>query len=177
MANLGTQFNANNVEPVNFDRVPTGLYKAVITQSEILQNKTSQGHHLQMHFEVVEGEHAGAVIYEKLNLWNNSQKATQIAAGQLSAIARAVNVMEFEDTALLHNKPMMIKVVLKNDPQHGEQNEIKSYKSVTTDPNAPSPGKTFQENNAPQTVAPASNPSHLNTDGSPKTPAQMAGQR
>jgi len=176
MANLGTQFNAHNVEPVSFDRVPTGLYKAVITQSEVMQNKTSQGHHLQLHFEVIEGEHIGSVIFEKLNLWNQSQKAAQIAAGQLSAIARAVNVMEFEDTSLLHNKPMMIKVVLKNDPQHGEQNEIKSYKSITTDPNAPSPGKNFAENHGPQTP-PAANPANLNPDGLAKAPHEMMAQQ
>lgn len=176
MANLGQQFDANNVDPVNFDRVPTGLYKAAITESEILQNKNQNGHHLKLHFEVVEGEHAGSVIVEQLNLWNPSQRAAQIASGQLSAIARAVNVMQFEDTAMLHNKPMMIKVVHKNDAQHGEQNEIKSYKSVTTDPNVPSPGKTFVEQNAPQS-APAGNPAHFNTDGSPKAPHQMQAQQ
>lgn len=177
MAEIGLTFDASKVEPVNFDRIPTGVYKAVITKSEIQENKSTQGHHLNLTLEVVEGDHMDAVVYDKLNLWNQSQKAAQIAAGTLSAIARAVGVMQFDNTDALHNRPMMIKVVLKSDPQHGEQNEVKSYKSITTDPNAPSPGGSFMAKNPnpqqAQQSSPPVNP-NLNTDGTPKTPQQMS---
>jgi hypothetical protein len=138
MANLNG-FNANNVEPTSdFEPIPAGKYLAVITASEMKPTKAGNGSFLELTFEIVEGECKGRKLWARLNLDNPNPLAVKIARSELSAICRAVDVMEPKDSTALHNLPLVITVKQKADAEGEIRNEIKSYgKRETADSSKP----------------------------------------
>ena len=128
MASL-SGFNANDVEPTSdFDPVPAGKYLAVITESEVKDNKLGTGSYLQFTFQVIEGEFKSRFLWARLNLNNPNATAVKIARAELSAICRAVGVMAPNDSAELHDLPLVISVKCKKRADTGEvTNEIKGY--------------------------------------------------
>ncbi len=131
-------FDANQVDPTTaFDPIPAGKYVAVITESEMKVNKAGNGHFLQLTFQIVEGEFKGRFLWARLNLDNPNATAVKIARGELSAVCRAVGVLAPNDSAELHNLPLMIHVRCKKRPDTGEiTNEIRGY-SKKEQPAAP----------------------------------------
>lgn len=128
MANL-QGFNAAEVQPQeSFEPIPVGEYNAMITDSEMKPTKNGQGEYLQLVFEVVEGEYAGRKIWARLNLVNQNQTAVDIAQRELSAICRAVGVMQPQDSTDLHEKPLTIGVKIRQSPGYDPSNEISAYK-------------------------------------------------
>jgi len=130
MANLNG-FNANEVEPTtSFDPIPAGKYLAAITESEMKPTKSGSGSYLQFTFTIVEGDCKNRVLWARLNLNNPNATAVKIARGELSAICRAIGVMQPKDSVELHNIPLVIVVKLKKRQDTGElTNEIKGYES------------------------------------------------
>lgn len=128
MANL-QGFNAAEVQPQeSFEPIPVGEYNAMITDSEMKPTKNGQGEYLQLVFEVVEGEYQGRKIWARLNLVNQNQTAVDIAQRELSAICRAVGVMQPQDSTDLHEKPLTIGVKIRQSPGYDPSNEISAYK-------------------------------------------------
>ena len=128
MANLGN-FDANNVDPAtDFEPLPAGKYMAVITASEMKATKTGSGHYLELTFQIIDGPLKNRLLWSRLNLDNQNRKAVQIALGELSAICRAVGVMQPKDSLELHNLPLQITVKCKKRDDTGDiTNEIRGY--------------------------------------------------
>ena len=121
-------FNASEVEPATFEPIPAGKYLAAITASEMKPTKNGSGSYLQLTFTVLDGEYRNRVLWARLNLQNSNATAVKIARGELSAICRAVNVMQPRDSVELHNIPLVITVKLKKRKDTDElSNEIKGY--------------------------------------------------
>ena len=122
-------FNANEVEPTTtFDPIPAGKYIAAITESEMKATKTGNGSYLQLTFTILEGEYKNRVLWARLNLNNPNATAVKIARGELSAICRAVGVLQPRDSVDLHNLPLVVTVKCKKRDDTGElTNEIKGY--------------------------------------------------
>ncbi len=133
-------FNASEVDPAaDFEPIAPGSYTAVITESETKPTKAGTGSYLQFTFQIVDGEHKGRLLWARLNLDNPSETAVKIAKGELSAICRAVNVLQPRDSIELHNIPLVIKVGVKRREDTGEMtNEIKGY-SARSGSTSPSP--------------------------------------
>jgi hypothetical protein len=128
MATLNN-FDANQVDPsVALDPLPAGKYLAVISDTEYKPTKAGGGKYLQLTFQVIDGEFKGRLVWARLNLENKSEMTVKIARGELSAICRAVGVMQPKDSVELHNIPMEISVGLKKRDDNGEfTNVIKGY--------------------------------------------------
>ena len=128
MANLNG-FNANEVEPTtNFEPIPAGKYLAAITESEMKPTKSGTGSYLQLTFTILEGEYKNRVLWARLNLNNPNATAVKIAYSELSAICRAIGVMQPRDSVELHNLPLVITVKVKKREDTGElTNEVKGY--------------------------------------------------
>jgi hypothetical protein len=128
MANLNG-FNANDVEPnTAFEPIPAGKYLAAITASETKPTKSGGGSYLELTFSILEGDYQGRVLWARLNLDNPNATAVKIARGDLSAICRAVNVMQPKDSTDLHNLPLVVNVKLKKRADNNElTNEIKGF--------------------------------------------------
>ena len=127
-------FNASEVDPAaDFEAVPPGEYTAVITESESKPNKAGTGSYLHLTLQIVDGEHKGRLLWARLNLHNPSDTAVKIARGQLSALCRAVNVLQPRDSVELHNIPLVIKVGVKRREDTGElTNEVKGFAPRTS---------------------------------------------
>jgi len=128
MANLNG-FDANEVEPnTPFDPLPAGKYLAAITATEMKPTKAGDGSYLQIEFTILEGEHKDRKVWDRLCLNHPNAQTVKIARGNLSALCRAVGVMQPKDSVELHNLPLVITVKVKKREDTGElTNEVKGY--------------------------------------------------
>ena len=128
MSNLNG-FDANNVDPAtDFEPIPAGKYVAVITASEMKPTKNGKGHYLELTFQVIDGAYKNRMLWSRLNLDNPNAQAVQIAQGELSAICRALGVMQPKDSIELHNLPLLITVKCKKREDTGDvTNEVRGY--------------------------------------------------
>lgn len=184
MANLtgifGAAFDASKVEPATgFDPIPRGRYLCCIEKSEMKTTRDGNGQYLELAFKVLEGEHHNRLVFGRLNLVNHNPKATEIAYREFSALCRACGVMQVQDSAELHSRPMVIQVELENGQDKNgnprQNNVIKGYYSTTG-------GAPFQQTTAPahaqQQAAPvappnlpsATAPAAARTTGAPRSP-------
>tara|TARA_S200002703_G_C3754272_1_gene232077 strand:- start:189 stop:953 length:765 start_codon:yes stop_codon:yes gene_type:complete len=159
MADLGGNFDANAVEPTReLAALPAGKYRAAIIGSEWKVNQAKDGRYVEMTIEILDPEFKKRRVWDRLNLENKSQQAVEISRGTLSAICRAVGVMNANDTSQLHNIPF--NVSLKVEMYRGNpKNEVAGYESLESAmasapvPGAPAPWE--QPAVAPGGVAPA----------------------
>ena len=121
-------FNAAEVEPnVALVPVPAGDYEVIIIESVRKQNKAGTGAYLELVLQITKGQFQNRKLWDRLNIDNTSPIAQQIARGSLSAICRAVGVLTPHDSAELHNRPLVAKIVVKKDLEYGDKNEVKGY--------------------------------------------------
>jgi hypothetical protein len=134
MAKLG--FNAASIEPSTpMDVLPKGKYLCMAVASELKPTRNNTGEYLQITFEVLEGNHKGRKIFERLNIRNSNKTAEDIAQRALSALCHAVGVIELDDSDQLHNIPVTVELDI--DPPKGEysaQNRVKGYTAVGGSP-------------------------------------------
>lgn len=126
-------FNAAEIEPAQSrDVLPAGKYIAIITQNETRQTKSGTGERLNFTFEIVEGDHKGRKVWAGLNIKNQNPDAEKIAMRELSAICRAVGVMQPRGPEDLHDKPLEIDVKVRPaDEKYAASNEISAYKPIS----------------------------------------------
>ena len=129
MADL-TGFDASKVEPSG-GAIPKGEYQVVIVESDKVATKAGTGFLLKLRLQIVEGEHKGRTLTDRLNLWNPNEVASRIAQGTLSAICRAVNVLTPQGSEQLHHKQLTAVVEVKQ-LDDGVANEVKGYKPRQT---------------------------------------------
>lgn len=125
-------FNANDHEPqTSFDPIPAGWYTAAVEFSEMRQTRAGDGSYLSVRFAVLDGGHKGRRLFTMFNIENPNPKAVEIAQGQLSAMCRAIGVLQLSDSTQLHDKPMAIKVtVVPSTGQYEAKNDVKGYKPL-----------------------------------------------
>jgi hypothetical protein len=133
MANLGN-FNAHEVEPNRTsDPLPAGKYLAAITASEIRPTKDGTGSYLNLEFTILEGEFKDRKVWDRLCLNHPNAQTVKIARGNLSAICRAVGVMQPRDSVELHNVPLLVTVKVKKRQDNDELvNEVRGYSKRET---------------------------------------------
>lgn len=174
---LQQQFNANAIEPNqggNFNQLPVGKYPVVATASEIKPTADGQGGMVVFELLAIPGSpFAGATGLYRINLYNASDKARQIAEGQMSALCHVTGVFLINDTSQLHNVPFVVEITeqgLTKDQQEkkdaGQQvtpfTQVKKvYDMAGNEPGkaaggAPTPAPAQQQQPAQQAwVAPA----------------------
>ena len=107
-------FNAGEVEPnAGFDPIPADKYVAMMTGSQMKPTKNGDGSYLELEFTVLEGQYKDRKLWDRLCLNHPNPETVKIARGTLSALCRAVGVMQPRDSADLHNLPLLVTVRLK----------------------------------------------------------------
>jgi len=143
MALLPSAFNTKGKEEMgDFTAIPAGEYIAKIVKSEMKltkkaeeENDPSLGQMLSLQFEIIGPEQKGRMFFRNLNLVNQNEVAVQIAEKELTSICKAVGLVAIQDSAELHGKPMLCKLVVK-EPSDKEKkqgytdskNEVRAYK-------------------------------------------------
>jgi hypothetical protein len=148
MANLNG-FNAHEVEPSSpFEPIPAGKYLAAVTGTETKPTKNGDGSYLEIELTVLEGEHKDRKVWDRLCLNHPNAQTVKIARGNLSALCRAIGVMQPRDSVELHNIPLVVTVKLKKREDTGElANEVKGYARKET--TAGKPKQAAPTNNTP----------------------------
>lgn len=133
-------FDASTVEVASFDALPEGAYEVVITDSKLQETKSGNGTMLVLDLEVISGDYQGRRLWDRLNLVNPNATAVDIAKQTLSSICRAVGVIQLNDTAQLHDRPLIALVRQRTRPDGEVTNEIKGYRPKPSAPvTAPAP--------------------------------------
>lgn len=146
---LPQPFNARNIPPasVGVSQLPVSDPKlghlVVITDSEVKPTKAGDGGLLELTCTIIDGEHKGASGTYRLNLWNPSEKARNIANAQMSALCHVTGVFDVQDSRQLHDKPFRVIVALQKGNEENKNNEA-GYTEIkgVKDANGNDPGKT-----------------------------------
>jgi hypothetical protein len=122
-------FNANEVEPnAGFEPVPAGKYNVMVKASEIKPTKNGDGSYLELELTILDGPYKDRKVWDRLCLTHPNSQTVKIARGNLSAVCRAVGVLQPKDSCELHNIPMCVTVRCKKRDDNGEiSNEIRGY--------------------------------------------------
>ncbi len=142
-------FNAAEIETTSRDAIPTGTYEAVVTDSEMRATKSGLGMGINLTFEILtEGPAKGRKVFSWINYEHPKVEAQRIGREELASLCKAVGVTELNDTAQLHNLPLMITVGIdRNDPT---RNVVKKYAAKA----APAPAAQAAQK-SPQAVGAA----------------------
>lgn len=125
-------FDATQIEPQSeFTPLPAGEYLVMISDSEVKATKTGSGQYLQLSLQVLDAPYKGRLIFDRINIQNQSPTAQEIGQRALSALCHAVGILQVNDSAQLHNIPFIVRVSVRPDQQYGDSNEVKGYKSAT----------------------------------------------
>ena len=128
MADLGG-FDASQVKDSEYEALPAGEYRAVISDSERKKTKDGASELLQVKLQIIEGPFKNRTIIDRFNLWNKNPEATTIAQQQFKKVCEALNISKPADSSALHMKPLMIKLAVK-EYNGKDQNEVKGYKAA-----------------------------------------------
>ena len=157
MAIFAQTFDANSVEPSNFDVYPAGKYLAQIVSSEMRPTKDGRGQYLFLELDILEGPFAGRKLFDRLNLVNDNPDTVDIATRTLSSICRATGQMQVKDSEQLHLIPLIADVRVRPPKgQYGESNSIRYLPRNAAAPATRAPG-AYASAPAPAT-APAPQP-------------------
>ena len=157
MANLGATFDASTVDPTaTYEVLPPGQYVVQIVQSEMRPTKNGQGQLLALELDVLEGEHAGRKLFDRLNLVNPNAQTVEIAQRTLSAICHATGRMQVQDSEELHLVPMLADVTVQPPKNgYGESNKLR-YRPLERAGHAAPPQRPPQPAAQPATPPPQS---------------------
>lgn len=140
-------FDARNIDPTQMGgSLPVGRHPVIIEKSEIAENSAKDGGFLALTLKIIDGPQAGQTGVYRLNLYNKSPQACDIANRQLSAICHVTGVFQVNHADQLHNIPFLIEV----DFQKGDEARAKGYTEVKKvfDRNGNEPGKPPAQQNA-----------------------------
>jgi uncharacterized protein involved in exopolysaccharide biosynthesis len=138
-------FNADDFSDIeSYSILPAGTYTAAIVSSENKTTKNGNGSYLELQLEIIDGQYAGRKVWDRLNLRNPNQTAVEIAMRTLASICKAIGIKTPRDSSELHNKPMNIKVSVR-EYNGNESNEVKKYMPAERQQAKPSPTTTTVE--------------------------------
>jgi hypothetical protein len=138
MSKLPAAFDSNQHDDMQggFDAIPAAECKehflAHVTGSDLKDTKAKTGKYISLEFTLLEGKYKGRKIWTNLNIINPNPVAVEIAQKELATLCRACGLPQIQDTAQLHNIPVLMK--LKYVPAKGDfpdKNEPCGYVSAS----------------------------------------------
>ena len=152
-------FDTNNApkRESNYELLPAGFYTAQVIESEIVPLQSGQGQALKLTFEVLQDGYRSRKVWARLNIQHSgSPESERIANEQLRELCESVGVVRMSDTTELHNKPVQIRVKIREDKtgKYEPQNDVIGYKPVG---GAPMHGQPIVPGMAQRASVPAAN--------------------
>jgi hypothetical protein len=130
----GVQLDPNVEESTGaFTVIPAGKYKACLVSDELRDNSAGTGKVLMVKIQIMDGQFAGEVLTDYINITNANPKAQAIGQGTLKRICNLCGVpYPPQDTAGLMGKPLGIDVKVERFTSNTtgkelDSNKIKSY--------------------------------------------------
>jgi hypothetical protein len=134
MAELNEFFGADGFDAdkvASADVLPAGNYRACITSSSIRESKQTPGaRYIAFEISILQPvDFNGRKLFVNCNIGHTKDNVKAIAERQLKQICEAIGVTKIDRTDVLHNKPLLISVIVK-DGDRGQQNEVKRFSSL-----------------------------------------------
>lgn len=104
--------------------LPAGEYFVEIVRSMITPSKSGKAKVLELRYQILEGEMAGATITGVITVEHEDRKSQNRGQVILSNLLDALGLEEFHDTEELHNIPLYIKVRVTTREGGGDKNEV-----------------------------------------------------
>ena len=126
-------FNSANVEPQqSFEPIPKGWYDLLIEGVELKPTRAGTGSYLSLQLKVQGGEFNNRTGFDMITYSNPNAQAVEIGHRKLSALCRAVGIVELTSTDLLENRIVAGKVGVRVDKtgEYDPQNDVREYKSA-----------------------------------------------
>lgn len=120
----------------SYDLLEKGRYKMICIESEIKKTKNGQGTYINLRWEVVDHERAGASVYDTMIIvyegGKNPVATVAIGKAKLAQVTKALNmpVFSFKDTSQLHYKELLCDVEIDPNPGYKPKNVIIAYLSL-----------------------------------------------
>lgn len=131
MANFaGLNIDSNVEEQTGaFTVLPAGKYLACLVGDELKDNKAKTGKVLKLKLQIIEGQFAGTIIDDHLNITNPNATAQAIGQGTLKRICNLCKV-QFppQDTNGLMGKPMVVELKVEKFTSNNTGKELQSNK-------------------------------------------------
>lgn len=156
---LAQAFDASQFDPTQgVGQMPLGKHPVIIEKSSIETNKAGDGGFLQLNLRIIDGPNKGGEGVYRLNLYNASPKAAEIAHRQMSALCHVTGVFRVQQSEQLHNIPFVVEVEpQKDNPQYTQVSRV--YDMAGNEPGkAPQGQAGAQPQQQPQQFAPAPAP-------------------
>jgi hypothetical protein len=135
-AQLPQGFNALNHNPEKgAPRLPLGLRQPVMVIDSALKgsNSNQNSGYIELMIQVLDGPNKGAIGAAIFNIFNENEKAREIANNDLAALSLCAGVPQWTNAADLNQKPFIIDVT-KQRVKDGEEDkgyvEISQYYNV-----------------------------------------------
>lgn len=138
MAFLGESFGVDELPQSdrNYELIPEGWYNATITKAELANTKAGTGQKIDVRYDITGPTQQGRVMFQAINIRNQSQKAEEIGRQQLGELMRAIGLPRVEDTDQLIGTNMLIKIKIRKptdkDKAAGyteDKNEVAGFKA------------------------------------------------
>lgn len=140
MSFFNTGFDAAKVEPQSFEPLPEGEYVAIVEKAEEKLTKDKTGAFLNLRMKIVDGKYKGRTVFKNINLKNASAAAQAIGHGELSALCRAIGVLQPRNAFELCNRPLKIKIRHKADREgKGLVNDVFAFSPASSAAPVPPP--------------------------------------
>lgn len=153
----------NGFNPMDYDPTqgggswPLGKHPVMIESAEVKATQDNQSGYLQLNCKIIDGPNAGHVGAYRLNLYNQSAKAAEIAHKQLSAICHVTQTFQLghdgTQVSALFGKPFVVEVGYQKGEEPGPNNpDAKGYTEIKRvfDMGGNEPGKNGSAQQAPQ---------------------------
>lgn len=146
-----SEIEISSPEPSNFECLPPGKYRVLISQADYKTTSRGDGKRIPLTLSVLGGEYAGRLIFEGLNVENPNATAQLIGRQRLKEILDAVNIKDtdFRNTDLIEGEIVVAHVVrnLVKDPverekygdKNGNQNSVSRFSADSKSNGAPPP--------------------------------------
>jgi hypothetical protein len=123
------EFDASAVELASsFDPLPAGNYNVIITESEVKETKNGTGQLIALKMCVFDGEFENRIIFSNINFKNAHETTQKIGKQQLASLCKAVGVLTPKDSSDLHDKPLVVKVIISPAKDGYEaKNEVRAF--------------------------------------------------
>lgn len=131
---------------------PLGKHPVIIESAEVKATGDNESGMLIFNLKIIDGPNTGFTGVYRLNLYNKSSKAAEIAHRQLSAVCHAVQVFQLgqngNDVSPLFGKPFVVECGYQKGEEPGPNNpDAKGYTEIKRvfDINGNEPGKANQQ--------------------------------
>lgn len=146
------RFDPNEVSDQEFDLLPEGVYRVMVNATAVKSNRTSDGNHVSVEFDVIDDRYKGRKLWHNFNVNNPNEKAQQIGRAQMKRFLAAIGITSAIDLAsqlpaLAKSKTLYVDVVHEPDfrDKTKMQEKIKKF-DATREPSTASKaqGQAYQ---------------------------------